>query len=173
MLLTRPLPVAEATGAVYGASYDAARASALAEQGLRHVGARRDVTWAFLASFDLERRETSDPDFPGIPLDVPERHEVWHVLIPNLPFRKSRELRQMLVGVAPGDLVPEIDKAEAAGAKSSREPKRVFDELRGSEPFESLEPRRDLLASRRHRGSSRQISSRFRYDGANALCVPA
>jgi tetratricopeptide (TPR) repeat protein len=48
----------------------------LAEQGLRYVGARRDSTWVALKSLDIMRRETSDPDFPGLPVDSPERREL-------------------------------------------------------------------------------------------------
>jgi tetratricopeptide (TPR) repeat protein len=74
--------LANAAAAVYGSSFDP-RVWALAEQGLRHVGARRDLTWAVLASFDLERREASDPDFPGIPLDVPERRAASRIQFAN------------------------------------------------------------------------------------------
>src|SRR5207302_1738105 len=53
---------------------------ALAAQGLRYAGARRDATWARLISADLLRREAEDPDNPGIPLDVPERWEAAQLL---------------------------------------------------------------------------------------------
>jgi class 3 adenylate cyclase/tetratricopeptide (TPR) repeat protein len=75
--------LANATDAVYRSSFDA-RAWALAEQGLRHIGNRRDLTWAILVSFDLERRAAGDPDFPGIPLEVPERREAFRILMANL-----------------------------------------------------------------------------------------
>src|SRR5262249_45100273 len=51
-----------------------ARGWALAEQGLRHVGGRRDSTWALLAGYDLDRRDATDPDCPGVPIAVPDRH---------------------------------------------------------------------------------------------------
>ena len=76
--------LAEAAQALYGSSFDAG-AWALAEQGLRHFGGRRDLTWARLAALDLERREAGDPDFPGIPLDVPPRREVSRILVEHLP----------------------------------------------------------------------------------------
>jgi hypothetical protein len=47
----------------------------LAGMGLRRVGDRRDESWALLVSFDHERRAAEDPQFPGIPLDTPERRE--------------------------------------------------------------------------------------------------
>jgi class 3 adenylate cyclase/tetratricopeptide (TPR) repeat protein/energy-coupling factor transporter ATP-binding protein EcfA2 len=51
------------------------QAWALARQGLAHAGARRDVAWARMVSFDHERRAAEDPVHPGIPLDTPERGE--------------------------------------------------------------------------------------------------
>ncbi|HME70521.1 MAG TPA: AAA family ATPase [Myxococcota bacterium] len=74
--------LADAAGAVYGSSYDS-RAWTLAEEGLRHAGTRRDLTWARLAAYDLERHEASDPDFPGLPLNAPQRREVSNVLLAN------------------------------------------------------------------------------------------
>jgi class 3 adenylate cyclase/tetratricopeptide (TPR) repeat protein len=62
----------EATEAVWGAGFSHL-AWRLAEQGLRHIGARRDVTWALLVLRDLSRREAEDPDFPGIPIEHPDR----------------------------------------------------------------------------------------------------
>ncbi len=83
--------LADAAQALYAASSDA-EAWALAEHGLRYVGERRDLTWARLAALDLERREASDPRFPGIPLDGPERREVSRVLIGHLPKLVQRGL---------------------------------------------------------------------------------
>ena len=71
--------LAEAAPAVYGSTFDP-RAWPLAQHGLGYVGGRRDLTWAMLASYDLDRREAADPEFPGIPLDVPERHEISRIL---------------------------------------------------------------------------------------------
>jgi class 3 adenylate cyclase/tetratricopeptide (TPR) repeat protein len=75
--------LADAARAVYSSAFDP-RCWVLAEQGLRHVGGRRDLTWAILTSFDLDRREAIDPDFPGLPLDIPERHEVSRILLANV-----------------------------------------------------------------------------------------
>ena len=103
--------LADAAGAVYGSSFDL-RAWALAEQGLRYVGSRRDLTWARLAVHDLERREASDPDFPGIPLDVPERHEAWRVLMPNLP---SLVERGVVIPIVPMVFESREDALQSAG----------------------------------------------------------
>jgi len=81
--------LADAATAVYSSAMDP-RGWALAAQGLRHVGVRRDLTWALLISYDLDRREANDPDFPGIPLDVPERHEASRILIANQPALLDR-----------------------------------------------------------------------------------
>jgi len=75
--------LADAATAVYTSAFDP-RGWVLAEQGLRHVGGRRDVTWALLTTYDLDRREANDPDFPGSPLDIPERHEVSRILLPSV-----------------------------------------------------------------------------------------
>jgi class 3 adenylate cyclase/tetratricopeptide (TPR) repeat protein len=74
----------EAAGAVWATSLDA-QAWSLAEQGLRYIGARRDLTWARLVSYDLQRRDAHDPDLLGITLDVPERHEASRIIIANAP----------------------------------------------------------------------------------------
>jgi DNA-binding SARP family transcriptional activator len=74
--------LADVAGAVWASSFDT-RAWALARQGLRYAGSRRDLTWARLASLDLDGRDASDPDFPGIRLDRPERHEVSRILLAN------------------------------------------------------------------------------------------
>lgn len=62
--------VAYACGMVAGSP----SAWALAEQGLRYA-AEHDVAWARLVFFDLQRREAERADYPGIPLDTPERAE--------------------------------------------------------------------------------------------------
>jgi class 3 adenylate cyclase/tetratricopeptide (TPR) repeat protein len=83
--------LAEATAAVFGSTFDP-RCWPLAQQGLGYVGGRRDLTWATLASYDLDRREAADPEFPGIPLDVPERHEISRILTANLPELVGRSI---------------------------------------------------------------------------------
>ncbi|MGH9036717.1 MAG: ATP-binding protein [Acidimicrobiia bacterium] len=52
----------------------------LARLGLSYTGARRDVAWARLVSFDHERRAAEDPENPGIPLDTPERRQSADIL---------------------------------------------------------------------------------------------
>jgi DNA-binding SARP family transcriptional activator/tetratricopeptide (TPR) repeat protein len=83
--------LAEAAHALYASNLDAA-AWAVAEHGLQHVGRRRDLTWALLTGLDLERRQANDPDFPGIPLDIPERHEISRIVIGHLPSLIERGL---------------------------------------------------------------------------------
>ncbi|HYB12240.1 MAG TPA: AAA family ATPase [Myxococcota bacterium] len=81
--------LADAAMAVYSSAFDP-RGWVLAEQGLRHVGSRRDLTWARLASLDLARREANDPAFPGIAVDVPERHEISRTALANLALTLER-----------------------------------------------------------------------------------
>lgn len=71
--------LAEAVQAAFSASFSAV-AWQLAAQGLRYVGARRDLTWALLARFDLNRRNSEDPDLPGIALDSAEEEEIHRVV---------------------------------------------------------------------------------------------
>jgi DNA-binding CsgD family transcriptional regulator len=63
----------------------------LARLGLRHIGDRRDVTWAVLARYDQSRRDAEDPDNPGIPLDSPERREIARILF-HEPAERNPEL---------------------------------------------------------------------------------
>ena len=75
-------------------------AFAIAQQGLKYAGMRRDVTWASLMGMDIIRRETAAADGPGVPLDVPEREEVAHIfkqlvsgqrpLATDLPWHANR-----------------------------------------------------------------------------------
>jgi class 3 adenylate cyclase len=65
---------------------------ALAAQGLRYAGERRDATWASLKSFDLLRAEAEEPDYPGHFLDTPERREVGRV-VECLPQLDEGDLR--------------------------------------------------------------------------------
>src|SRR5262249_49121954 len=71
------------------------RAWALAAQGLRCGGERRDATWVALKSLDIRRAEVEDPDFPGHFLDTPERREVGRV-VARLPRLGERDLRLFL-----------------------------------------------------------------------------
>jgi len=83
--------IAEAEGKAAAAEYlsDAAYVTALAggtvpswelaRRGLAYAGAR-DVSWARLVSFDLERRAAEDPKHPGIPADTGERRESARIL---------------------------------------------------------------------------------------------
>jgi hypothetical protein len=51
----------------------------LARQGLSYAGPH-DVAWARLTCFDHQRRETEDPDHPGIPINSAERLEAAAIL---------------------------------------------------------------------------------------------
>jgi class 3 adenylate cyclase len=77
----------------------------LARQGLGYAGARRDVTWARLVYFDIQRQEASDPNHPGIPLEVPDRWEAARIL-------QAADLDPM----APGYMVGVYASGAEAGA---------------------------------------------------------
>jgi AAA ATPase domain len=53
---------------------------ALAEQGLRYAGGRRNATWVRLMGHELTRRRAEDPHDPGIFVETPEQREVWRVI---------------------------------------------------------------------------------------------
>ncbi|MGH8973002.1 MAG: ATP-binding protein [Acidimicrobiia bacterium] len=52
----------------------------LAPKGLGYAGTKRDVAWARLVMFDHQRREAEDTEYPGIPLDTPERAEAAGII---------------------------------------------------------------------------------------------
>ena len=72
--------LAEAVQAVFGGSFSPV-AWRLVPHGLRYLGARRDLTWALLARYDLNRRNAEDPDMPGIELDTPLGQEIHEVVL--------------------------------------------------------------------------------------------
>jgi DNA-binding SARP family transcriptional activator len=69
----------EVTSALTNAD-SAGHAWQLAPQGLAYAGEHRDAVWASLALLDLDRRDAADPNYPGIVLDAPERHEALRIL---------------------------------------------------------------------------------------------
>jgi class 3 adenylate cyclase/tetratricopeptide (TPR) repeat protein len=69
---------------------------ALAERGLRYVGSRRDITWAALRGYDLDRRDAEDANFPGILLDTPERREIARLVLLEPPAAQLRWLEAPL-----------------------------------------------------------------------------
>lgn len=56
----------------------------LAGDGLKHIGDRRDITWASLTELDLLREESEDASCPGIRLDSPRQRE-WRAGLRLLP----------------------------------------------------------------------------------------
>jgi class 3 adenylate cyclase len=52
----------------------------LAKEGLRHIGDRRDMTWASLDEIDAYRTDGEDPSNPGITIDSPRQRERRAVL---------------------------------------------------------------------------------------------
>jgi tetratricopeptide (TPR) repeat protein len=69
---------------------------ALAPTGLSYAGAKRDVAWARLVMFDHQRREAEDTEYPGIPLDTPDRAEAAKII---------REARLDPMGPAPMEAI--------------------------------------------------------------------
>ena len=73
--------LADAADALWTAQFRFAPLAPLVEQGLRHIGARRDLVWVRLLVHSLVRSEANDPDNPGIYLDSPERREMTRVTL--------------------------------------------------------------------------------------------
>jgi tetratricopeptide (TPR) repeat protein len=68
--------LADVADAVWVAALALPLAWSLATHGLSYLGDRRDATWARLMFLDIERREATDPEFPGIPVESREQREV-------------------------------------------------------------------------------------------------
>jgi class 3 adenylate cyclase len=71
----------------------------LAEEGLRYIGSRRDLTWAQLTLSDVIRREVADPQYPGIVLDSPERRAAIDIVFDCFPTL-SRNDRMAVTDIA-------------------------------------------------------------------------
>ncbi len=67
-------------------------------KGCATWASRRDTTWARLMVYDIERREATDPEFPGIPVDSPERREVTARLWELPAFRHPTQQMFAYVG---------------------------------------------------------------------------
>jgi tetratricopeptide (TPR) repeat protein len=52
----------------------------LTRRGLMYTRGTRDATWARLYSFDLQRQEAEDEEYPGVAIDTPERWEAATML---------------------------------------------------------------------------------------------
>jgi DNA-binding CsgD family transcriptional regulator len=70
----------DAAGAIDVARAPVGSCFALAEQGLRYAGERRNATWVRLMGHELIRRRAEDPHDPGIFVETPEQREVWRVI---------------------------------------------------------------------------------------------
>jgi class 3 adenylate cyclase/tetratricopeptide (TPR) repeat protein len=61
----------------------------LAREGLRHVGERRDITWASLTELDLLRQSAEDPGNPGI--RTAQNHSELRGVLRSLPGEQLKE----------------------------------------------------------------------------------
>jgi len=85
----------------------------LAPAGLAYVGSTRNEAWAALTLLALDRKEATDPEYVGLPMDQPRRRQALTILYrsPQVVTR-SVDLARYAVGAIYGrrDSVP----AEAA-----------------------------------------------------------
>ena len=109
--------LADSAAAVYGSAFDP-RGWVLAEQGLRHVGTRRELTWAGLAALDLLQRQANDPTYPGFPVDAPERHEISRIALANLPSLLQRGAVYLTMALSPGLVFKSREDAIARASMS-------------------------------------------------------
>jgi len=63
-----------------GAAGSSAHAWMLAPAGLAYAGSARDQAWAALTLLALDRKEATDPDYVGLPLDQPRRRQALAIL---------------------------------------------------------------------------------------------
>jgi hypothetical protein len=85
----------------------------LAPAGLAYVGSTRNEAWAALTLLALDRKEATDPDYVGLPMDQPRRRQALTILYRSpMAVTRSVDLARYAVGAIYGrrDSVP----AEAA-----------------------------------------------------------
>ena len=90
-----------------------AHAWMLAPAGLAYAGPARDEAWAALTLLALDRKEATDPDYVGLPIDQPKRRQALTILYRSpRAVSRSVDLARYAVGAIYGrrDSVP----AEAA-----------------------------------------------------------
>ena len=64
----------------------------LAKEGLRHIGERRDITWASLDEIDGYRSDNEDPSNPGITMDT-ERLRIRRAVLKQIPSAQATARR--------------------------------------------------------------------------------
>ena len=90
-----------------------AHAWMLAPAGLAYAGSARDEAWAALTLLALDRKEATDPEYVGLPMDQPRRRQALTILYRSTQvISRSVDLARYAVGAIYGsrDRVP----AEAA-----------------------------------------------------------
>lgn len=81
-----------------GAARDMLRAGLMtcafdvAKEGLRHIGERRDITWASLDEIDGYRTDNEDPSNPGITMDT-ERRRTRRAVLKKIPSAQATARR--------------------------------------------------------------------------------
>ncbi|HEV8623842.1 MAG TPA: AAA family ATPase [Acidimicrobiia bacterium] len=125
---------------------------ALAAQGLSYA-TERDAAWARLVFFDLQRRESENADYPGIPIDTPERHEA------------ARILRE-----APGDPmgIYVLEAVFSSGAEARMSRNLAIRVSIAGQPAESLDPLQEEAERSLRRG---QLVRAARAHSIAAFCL--
>jgi tetratricopeptide (TPR) repeat protein len=86
----------------------------LAKEGLRYCGKRRDLVWAVLATFDINREEAQDADNPGIMVNSPRRRELNSFVNETVP----EDLQSFYPDVLPASRAQILAQAEDEGARA-------------------------------------------------------
>jgi DNA-binding SARP family transcriptional activator len=74
-----------------GAAGSSAHAWMLAPAGLAYAGSARNEAWAALTLLALDRKEATDPDYVGLPMDQPRRRQALTILYQS-PREVSRSV---------------------------------------------------------------------------------
>jgi DNA-binding SARP family transcriptional activator len=100
--------LAEVTSAL-GAAGSSAHAWMLAPAGLAYAGPARNEAWAALTLLALDRKEATDPEYAGLPMDQPRRRKALTILYQSPPVvSRSVDLARYAVAAIYGqrDSVP-------------------------------------------------------------------
>ena len=111
-----------------GAAGSSSHAWMLAPAGLAYAGSARDEAWAALTLLALDRKEATDPDHVGLPVDQPRRRQALAIL-----YRSPRAVSRS-VDLARYAVAAIYGRREAVPAGAAHEPTVLLYLLGGLRP---------------------------------------
>jgi DNA-binding SARP family transcriptional activator len=123
--------LAEVTSALSAAG-SSAHAWMLAPAGLAYAGPARNAAWAALTLLTLDRKEATDPDYAGLPMDQPRRRQALTILYQSPPVAlRSVDLARYAVAAIYG----QRDSVPARAAQDPTVLLYLLGELRSAVPL--------------------------------------